>query len=146
VQAVRSALTPLQQQAGDRLQVVENPAWASGQSSSLRQAVRHLKAMATPPEALICLPVDQPWLEAALLRRLLQAWRTGADLAAPQAAGDVEVRGAPALFDCGLFDELLAVEGDKGGRELLRRHHARLVPVPADARSLHDVDSPSDLV
>ncbi|MGL4649213.1 MAG: selenium cofactor biosynthesis protein YqeC [Caldilineaceae bacterium] len=153
--AVNAVLAPLIELAGHRLQIVHNAEWASGQSSSLRRALIHLMAQPVMPEALLCLPVDQPWLEASLLRRLVRVWRSGADLAAPLAtdtdmllagANTTDVRGAPAIFDCTLFGELLAVAGDTGGRDLLRRHRDRLVTVPADARSLVDVDSPSDLI
>lgn len=139
---VAAALVPLRAEHG-HLHLLHNADWAEGQSSSLRQAVHFLLAQPHPPEALLCLPVDQPWLEAALLRRLVHAWRSGADLAAPVVDG--AVRGAPAIFDRSLLAELQAVEGDKGGRDLLRRHAERLVTLPVAAHTLLDVDVPADL-
>ncbi len=140
---VQQALEPLQSEAGARLQMVHNAEWAAGQSGSVRTALRTLLHGAMPPQALLCLPVDQPWLSPALLRRMLTAWRAGADLVAAQVEG--ELRGAPALFDRSLFAELALVEGDKGGRELLRRHAARVVALPAEAATLFDVDTAGDL-
>lgn len=142
-EAVEAALQPLAAEAGKRLRVVRNPAWATGQSSSLRTAVQALEQDAHRMEAMLCLPVDQPWLEAPLLRRLVREWQNGADLAA--AAVNGEMRGAPAIFDRSLFPELSAVEGDKGGRELLRRHAAQVAQISAEARSLADIDEPGDL-
>ncbi len=123
-----------------RLHVVHNPHWAQGQASSLHASVRALPAQV---EAAIWLPVDQPYLDAALLARLAAAWRRGADLAAPLADG--EVRGAPALFDRSRWPALLQVEGDAGGRAVLRRFAHDVVTVPAEAASLRDIDYPDDL-
>ncbi len=123
-----------------RLQVIHNPDWPAGQATSLHATLRAL-----PPvvEAAIWLPVDQPFLEASLLARLAAAWRQGADLAAPLAGG--EVRGAPALFDRRFWPSLWQVQGDRGGRTVLRRHAAEVVTVAVDAAVLRDIDYPEDL-
>src|SRR5690606_12075971 len=88
--------------------VVHNPHWESGQASSMHAG---LAALHPTVEAAIFVPVDQPFVPPALLRRLIQCWRTGAPLAAPRVEG--EIRGAPALFDRTLWPELLAVRGDQ---------------------------------
>ncbi|MBE2236304.1 MAG: putative selenium-dependent hydroxylase accessory protein YqeC [Caldilineaceae bacterium] len=134
--AIRDAL------AGSREDVtfVHNPAWATGQASSV---VAALQAMPPQVDAAIFLPVDQPLLDPLLLRRLTACWRAGADLAAP-AVGD-ELRGAPALFDRLYWEELLALQGDVGGRRVLLAHRARVVTTPALAAWLHDVDTEDDL-
>lgn len=131
---------PLAAALGGRLQVVHNPDWAAGQAGSLHASVRAL-----PPEAeaAIWLPVDQPFLDASLLARLAAAWRAGADLAAPAAEG--ELRGAPALFDRSRWPALLEVQGDSGGRAVLRRCAAEVAAVPVPAGMLRDVDYPHDL-
>jgi CTP:molybdopterin cytidylyltransferase MocA len=134
---VVAALEPLKLQAGSRLQVRHNPRWAEGQSTSLGAG---MDAMEGDAEAALFLPVDQPYLESSLLRRLIQAWRMGASLAAPIVDG--ELRGAPALFDRIHFEELQQITGDRGGRELLRLHALLVHGVPAAAHSLLDVDSP----
>ncbi len=124
--------------ADPRLQLVHNPEWAQGQSTSLRAG---LAALPHAVQAVICLPVDQPWVEPALLRRMIALWRSGSDIVAPIADG--VLRGAPALFDCSHFGALAAVTGDQGGRVLLARHTVTTLPV--DAATLADVDAPEDL-
>lgn len=136
----RAALGSLPAQAGERLHLVHNAAWQSGQAGSLHAA---LDALDPATEAIICLPVDQPFLDPVLLRRLAAAWRAGGDLVAPLAAG--ELRGAPALFDRRFFADLRAVQGDRGGRAVLQAHAAEVVPVAADAAALADIDTPEDL-
>ena len=136
---VEAALASLQAQAGNRLHLVHNPAWETGQASSIHAALRTLPADC---QAALFLPVDQPRLPAALLRRLGQCWRTGSDRVATLVDG--EVRGAPAVFDRGQFPALLAVRGDQGARPLLKADRAAVTTVPAPAFSLDDVDTPED--
>ena len=134
--ATRAALATWQTDVAS----VHNPAWAAGQATSVRAALRALPATV---EAAIFAPVDQPMLDPLLLRRLTNAWRTGADLVAPQVDG--EVRGAPAIFDRRHWDELLALEGDVGGRRVLAAHTDIVTTVPAEAAWLLDIDTEADL-
>ncbi len=136
---VEAALAPLRAAGRGRLRVVFNPAWQDGQAGSVRAAVDAL-----PPacEAVLFLPVDQPRLPAALLRRLWQTWRGGSDLAAVTVDGTV--RGAPALFDRRYFGLLQGVQGDRGGGALLRQHAAHVTAIKAPGEWLADVDTPED--
>lgn len=120
--------------------LVPNPAWASGLASSVHAA---LAILSPATAAAIFLPVDQPMLDAVLLRRLVQAWRRGAPLAAPVVEG--QLRGAPSLFDRSYFDQLRTISGDVGGRDLLRAHRDAVAGVEADPAWLLDVDRPEDL-
>ncbi|MCB0049858.1 MAG: NTP transferase domain-containing protein, partial [Caldilinea sp.] len=120
--------------------VIHNPRWASGQATSMQAA---LQALPASVEAAILMPVDQPYLDGLLLRRLVQAWRAGADLATP--AIDGTLRGAPALFDRRFWPELMAVTGDVGGRPVLAAHRDTCVAVPANPAWLRDIDTPDDL-
>ena len=119
---------------------VHNATWWTGQAGSMHAA---LHALGEEMQAVIFLPVDQPFVPAALLRRLLQLWREGCGLAAPQVDG--HIRGAPGLFDRAYWPELLQVRGDKGGRDVLRKYASQVGVVDVDGRVLVDVDTPSDL-
>jgi len=134
--AIRTALAEVEA----AVTFVANPAWAEGQATSVRAA---LQALPPTVEAALFAPVDQPLLDPLLLRRLANTWRTGADLVAPQVDG--ELRGAPALFDRQHWGELLALEGDVGGRRVLMAHRARVTTVPAEAAWLRDIDTEDDL-
>ena len=136
---VEAALAPLHEEGRGRLRVVFNRAWQDGQAGSVRAAVDALPAAC---EAVLFLPVDQPRLPAALLRRLWQTWRCGSDLVA--VAVDGEVRGAPAVFDRRYFGLLQRVEGDRGGGALLRQHAAEVTAIEAPDEWLADVDTPED--
>ncbi len=136
---VEAALGPLREAGRGRLRVIFNPNWQDGQAGSVRAAVEALPAVC---EAALFLPVDQPRLPAALLRRLWQRWRGGSDLAA--VAVDGAVRGAPAVFDRRFFGRLRQVQGDRGGGRLLRRHAGEVSAIEAPGEWLVDVDTPED--
>lgn len=139
-EAVTTILQPLLQTAGTRLHLVHNLAWATGQASSVRTAVAALPATC---RAVLFLPTDQPFVPSVLLDDLIATWQAGALLAAPSVDG--QPRGAPAIFDRLLWEELLTLEGDMGARPLLQRHQAELVTLPTDAQWLRDIDAPTDL-
>jgi molybdenum cofactor cytidylyltransferase len=130
-QAIREAL------AGQPVLVVENPDYAEGQSTSLRAGVAALDQAA---EAVIILLGDQPLLTAETLNALIAAWkRSSSPVVAPVYAGQ---RGNPVLFSRALFQELLEVRGDQGGREVVQRHVGELLLVQmADPSVGLDVDT-----
>ena len=52
----------------------------------------------------------------------------------------------PVLFSASLADELCALEGDRGGKAVLRRHPECCLTVEiANPKELFDVDLPGDL-
>jgi molybdenum cofactor cytidylyltransferase len=137
---VRRALAPLLSEAGDRLRLVHNPTFMSGQASSIHRA---LQALAPTCQAVLFLPVDQPLLKPQLLQQLVYRWQQGARLVACTVNG--ELRGAPAIFDRTLFADLFALEGDHGARPLLQKYQDEIVAVPATEKELRDIDTPEDL-
>lgn len=140
VDVVEPALLPMRQDYSHRLHMVHNDNWATGQASSVR---RSIDVVSAETEALLFLPVDQPFLPTDLLQALIVAWRQGALLACP--AIDGNMRGAPAIFDRALWPDLLALKGDVGARPLLQRYRAQVVTVPAKDDWLRDIDTPDDL-
>ncbi len=119
------------------LRVVHNARWNEGQATSMHAG---LNGLAQGTQAVIFMPVDQPFLPLKLLRRLNRAWQLGADLVTPNVDG--QMRGSPALFDCQFWAELLAVKGDVGGRDILAQHADQIVSIPASATELQDIDYP----
>jgi CTP:molybdopterin cytidylyltransferase MocA len=102
-----------------------------------------LGALAEEVGAAILFPVDQPYMPPLLLEQMAAAWQAGARLVAPEVDG--ELRGAPALFDRDLWPELYRVQGDVGGRGVLRGHASEVQTIAAPAAWLADLDRPEDL-
>jgi molybdenum cofactor cytidylyltransferase len=126
--------------AGLPLRVIDNPAYAEGQSTSLRAGVA---ALGPTVAAAVVMLGDQPFVTAAIVERLIAEWRaTGTPIVAPSFRGR---RGNPVLFARAIFPELLAVAGDQGARAILAAHAAdlRLVRFDDD-RPLADIDTLDD--
>jgi CTP:molybdopterin cytidylyltransferase MocA len=120
-----------------RLRLVSNPDWEEGMASSLRRGLA--EAEAGGAAALLVALADQPEVEPEGVARLIEAWRSGAVLALPLRAGQP---GQPVLFSSPLFDELRAVRGDVGARDVVRRHWAAAAKL--EAPLLPDVDTEAD--
>jgi molybdenum cofactor cytidylyltransferase len=126
--------------AGLPAEIVENPAYVEGQSTSLRTGIA---ALGPEVDAALVLLGDQPFITPAIVERIVGAWRaSGAAIVAPVYRGQ---RGNPVLFARAVFDELLAIQGDQGARAILAADPARVHLVPFDDdRPLADIDTPED--
>jgi molybdenum cofactor cytidylyltransferase len=122
------------------LQVVANPDYAAGQSTSLRAGIAALDPDA---DAVVVLLGDQPFVTAAIVERLVAEWHASqASIVAPVYAGQ---RGNPVLFARAVFPELLAIQGDQGARSVLAADPSRIHPVAFDdPRPLADIDTLED--
>lgn len=121
------------------VQTVENPDWQSGQSTSIRAALQNLPSNVG---SAVFLLVDQPYVSLPLLRGLVDRHtRTLSSIVAPLVDGQ---RGNPVLFDRETFPDLLALQGDVGGRALFSRFSPDWLPWH-DSRLLTDIDTPHDL-
>ena len=129
--------------AGMAAQIVANPDYALGLSTSLKAGLAALKD--TGVTGALVLLGDMPHVTAATLDRLIAAFAHsgGRAICVPEAEG---ARGNPVLWPADLFAELAALTGDTGARDLLAGHADRIVRVAAPAREiLADVDTPEDL-
>jgi molybdenum cofactor cytidylyltransferase len=121
-------------------ELVVNDNWAAGQSSSVRTGLQALPATC---EACLFVVADQPNLTAMLLDQLLARYRrTLASIVAPV---HHERRGNPVLFARSLFPELLQMQGDQGGRQVMGRHEHEVETVEVADESLFlDIDTVDD--
>ena len=115
-----------------RIAMVVNRRWRDGQSSSLRKG---LAACAGADAVLIALG-DQPGATAERVARIAAAWRPDVPLVLPRSSTGRAAH--PVLFARCLWQELRALRGDVGARDVVRRHAAAAVRV--DVPPLADVD------
>jgi molybdenum cofactor cytidylyltransferase len=111
-----------------------------GRAASVRAAVR-----AAPSDAagLLVALADQPFLTEDDLDRLADAFaRTMRGIVRASYAGEP---GSPVLFGREHFDELLALSGRAGGREVVAAHEGAVVPIEIDPAHGRDIDRPEDL-
>ncbi|MCZ2402179.1 nucleotidyltransferase family protein [Paenarthrobacter sp. Z7-10] len=123
---------------------VVNPRWATGLGSSLQCGV----ATAAPLENVLVALVDQPGVNAELIRRLRKQHQDGRITAAgySDASGRLR-RGHPVLFDADLAREAAAAaSADTGARSYLRAHSFLLDTIDcSDLGTGQDIDTPADL-
>jgi len=112
---------------------------ADGMGTSLAAGVR---ATADADGWIVAL-ADMPFILPETIRTIARALAEGAAIAAPGYRGE---RGHPVGFSRRFFDELSALSGDAGARELLKQHPDRVTECEVDdAGVLRDIDRPSDL-
>jgi len=120
------------------VRVVRNPGASEGMASSMRVGIA---ALPEPASAVLVLAIDQPAVDAPLLRRLLLL-HAEQDGAAPVACAYGGSLGIPAILPAQFFPELLALKGDRGAKPILLRENALTIPFPEGA---WDLDTPEDL-
>ncbi len=121
------------------LLAVHNPDYRGGQSGSVR---RGLAAVPTNADGAMFLAVDQPGLDAAVIDRLLGAFRGPASIVVPTFRSR---RGAPVTFGRRWFGNLERLRGDQGARPLLETLAEHIQEVELDsAMPLEDVDTEAD--
>ena len=122
----------------ERVQIVHNPHWEHGQSTSVRAGVESL-----PGEigAAVFLLVDQPLIPEELIRLLRQKHsRSLSRIIHPDVDG---TPGNPVLFDRQVFEDLKGLVGDQGGRVLFDSYPPQKIDWH-DPASQYDIDSPQD--
>lgn len=128
--------------AGLAVELVDNPRYDEGQSTSV---VAGLSRVEERTRGAMFLPVDQPYLTAGLIDRLIERFEaTGGPVVVPVYRGQ---RRAPVLFSRRLFAPLMRIRGDEGGRQLFSTLDAEEIVAceVADAREIEDLDTSDDL-
>jgi molybdenum cofactor cytidylyltransferase len=122
------------------VQIVNNPEWQNGQSTSIRAGVQSLPRNTG---ATVFMLADQPQIPETLVTSLVGLHQQSlAPIVAPQAGGR---RGNPVLFDRTAFADLLALQGDTGGRAVFSRYPVTWLPWQDDSILL-DIDTPEDYI
>lgn len=121
---------------------VKSPLSEQGLSFTIKAALDALEPLAEGDYLLFAV-ADQPYLTAASVAALLEK-------AAPPTRGATlcfgEKVGSPTLFSASLAKDLRALEGDRGGRSVLRALGGECLRVQAEsARELEDIDLPEQL-
>jgi molybdenum cofactor cytidylyltransferase len=123
----------------EQAQVVINPDYRSGQTSSLQVGLRAL--LPDEPEAVLLCLVDHPAVGTETVRRIVGTFcQCGAPVVIPTYLGR---RGHPVLIGRHLFDELLRLASDAGADSVVRRYRpATQFVAVEDEGVVIDVDEP----
>ena len=123
-----------------RGEMVFNPDAASGMASSLQVG---LKAMRREIEGAVILLGDQPLVGSRTVATLLRAWRREGSRPAVAVSQGEDGWAPPVVLARDMWDELFALKGDAGARQVLHGRPELLDVVPAPGRP-DDIDTPDD--
>ncbi len=121
--------------------LLQNELWSSGQSSSVKLALQEIQNL-KPIGGILFLPVDQPFLSTETLNGLIKLHSLHCGSTIIPYFEDQP--GAPVLFDADHFNQLGSIQGDKGGRSILKEIstvpfmiHNKLELLDIDTRDLY---------
>ena len=117
------------------IQVLHNPHPEMGISSSLKIGLStNLDA-----DAVLFTVSDQPWLTCDTICKLIQTFLdSGKEIACISFQGKM---GNPCIFSKKYYEDLLSLEGDKGGKRVIMKHlEDTCIYEVNDARELEDID------
>lgn len=120
-------------------QAIENPHPERGVSHTIRLGLSSMAAC----DGVLFQVADQPLLRRETVAKAAALWREHPE--AIVALGHSGQRGNPCLFPARFFPELMALEGDRGGSGVIRRHGEALLLAEAAEEELWDVDTPQAL-
>ena len=120
------------------VEVVVNGRWQEGMSSSIREGVR---ALPRGCEGVVICLGDMPFVTSRTIDLLASlAWERG--IAYCRAGAEIR---SPSAFRSEFFGDLLALRGDAGAKEVIRRSAERAAGLDVDPVELLDVDTEEDL-
>lgn len=94
-------------------------------------------------DGILFLVADQPMLRRASVERVAAAWQAQPDRIVSAACG--LRRGNPCVFPRRFFEELMCLQGDRGGSTVIRAHPDALQLVELPEQELADCDTQAAL-
>ncbi|HEX2913982.1 MAG TPA: nucleotidyltransferase family protein [Chloroflexia bacterium] len=127
---------------------VFNPRWQDGQGFSVAAGVRTVVTERPACAGILFMLADQPRLQVTTLELLISRFEEAGQAAEQAIFFPVfnGKRGNPVLFGRYFFEELAQLEGDTGGRTVMRAHPQAAQEVEVNDPAIHeDVDTQDDL-
>lgn len=123
------------------VQIIENPHWKTGMSSSIRAGITAIKENNPKLDAVIIALADQPLISSRIFNQLVQSYQQTENIIIAATYGDVI--GVPALFSRVLFPELINLRGDRGAKALMRKYKDEVLNISIPEAAI-DIDTPED--
>lgn len=116
---------------------------ADAQAGMSRSLIAGLEATPNDSGWIIALG-DMPFIKPETIMKVADAIEQGELIAVPTYK---DKRGHPVGLSASLYEELMAITGDEGAREVVRRHAGAccLIACDDDPGILRDIDTPDDL-
>jgi len=118
-----------------------NADYMRGVNTSLRAGIT--AASQSPSIAAVVMLADMPFVTDSMIATLVDRYRASD---APLIVSDYGgVNAPPMLYDRSLFRELVSMEGEGCGRQVVKRHRDEAVTVSWPSDALADIDVPDDV-
>nr|WP_287938356.1 nucleotidyltransferase family protein [Algoriphagus sp.] len=125
----------------DKIPYVINENWEEGMASSMQAGLRFLMEKEHPDQVILML-VDQPFVDADLLNRLiLEKDKSGKGIVASSYS---ETFGVPAIFDRAYFEEMLSLKGSERAKKVIMKNRADVFALDFPLGAV-DLDTEGDL-
>lgn len=124
-----------------KVMLVYNEGYQHGMSSSIQAGLTAMQQQCPDLQFLFILVADQPFLNQALLRKMIQLHtETQKGLVAANYQG---IAGTPLFLSAKYFEELFQLKGDKGARAILHQYPDDLATIDFEMGEL-DIDTAAD--
>jgi molybdenum cofactor cytidylyltransferase len=123
------------------VQVVYNPDWSQGMSSSIRKGLLALLDFSPDTEGIIFSVCDQPYITPDLFLEMISVGRKSQKPIVACLYNNL--LGTPALFKKEYFDVLLSLKNNEGARKIIQTHPESIEAVPFPL-GIIDVDTMQD--
>lgn len=126
------------------IRVVRNNQPALGISLSVKLGLKKVLEHRPEIDGVLFLVCDQPYLSVDTVNGMLQCFRQGKmDILCPvPEKGTLEEAGNPCIIGRRYFEELFLLEGDVGGKKVIRRHLEAAEPFfVSQNKELFDIDT-----
>ena len=127
----------LEQAEAAGAQAVYSPDSSKGMSYTIKAALRALPAL-RDGDFILFVVADQPHLTGRTLEKILSYAGPGIETVSASYDGRP---GNPVLFSARLVPELMELQGDEGGRKVLKKHKCIFVETE-NSSELFDIDTP----
>ncbi|MBU8933477.1 MAG: nucleotidyltransferase family protein [candidate division Zixibacteria bacterium] len=122
----------------DRVRLIYNPNYLQGRAESIKIAICHI---ADEAGAALFMVADKPGVTSDLINRAIDQYKQ--ILPAILYVDTPTGRGHPIVFSSALFNDLLSLEGDRVGNELVSRYEADVAKLMDQTQQI-DIDDESD--
>jgi molybdenum cofactor cytidylyltransferase len=123
-----------------KARVIINPDYRKGMSSSIKAGLASVQPLA---KAILLVLADQPFVSSHLINHLLREYaKQGKGILIPVYHSR---RGHPIIISLNYKNELMALEGDIGAREIIARHPEDVLELKVESPEINlDIDTPED--
>jgi len=126
------------------VEVLFNEEYATGMASSLKLGIH---AVGERADAAMIFLADQPLVPNQLVRQMIDVYlahrEKGIWIVRPEYKG---LAGHPVLIDAQLYPQFERIQGDEGGKKVIKQYNDRLLCLPCSTSVWGaDVDTPEDL-